>query len=57
MLIDSILLYVRGGWFVLVDELYTITHFIKVILLGQNNEEIKNINTEGGLMVHQLPIA
>ena len=57
MLIDSILLYVRGGWFVLVDELYTITHFIKVILLGQNNGEIKNINTEGGLMVHQLPIA
>ena len=57
MLIDSILLYVRGGWSVLVDELYTMTHFIKVILLGKNNGEIKDINTEGGLMVHQLQIA
>ena len=57
MLIDSILLYVRGGWFVLVDELYTMTHSIKVILLRQNNGEIKDINTEGGLMFHHLQLA
>ena len=32
------LLYLRGRWFVLVDESYTTAHFIEFIHLGQINE-------------------